>query len=1118
MKDKLLKGILTGILSLAMAFGVATGILNGKAKPVYADYSEIYSATFTEVATHSYTQNKTFTLNEKGWKASVSQVNGGVFYLGCNSSNAAKGILNDNDDFSSVVTSLKNNDNIYNTNYATAHAYAMLFENSYNDVTKVSFSWDGGNNAFQVYLLGDSGSGFVLLNSTNYATSGASVSGSVEWTGIDTDFVKFAIVARPGTTSTAATNKTLRAKSFKIYETSNAPSTYTITYDANGGSGTMTDPNSPYNSGATVTILANAFTYNNHSFDRWNTQQDGLGTDYNAGQTFSISANTTLYAQWIDNSTYSVTYDSNGSTSGSVPNDETVYSNNESVIVLGNSGSLAKTGFIWSCWNTKADGTGTSYISGDSFEINSDVTLYAKWDNELGDLAGQTGTINFGNAAGSLNVNKTCVIGNDNVGVSWTVTTVPSPSGESFTASSTYSQIGASAKPASSILFETQDLQNDYKVTAFSAKFGGFSNTVGTITLNVGNQSVGTGSLDGVNDVTISKSSSVAIGSKLSVSVTGIDKGVKVYFISYVLAPAIETQTITASADSAYSDEEITLSTNADTATWSITDNAAQAELSTFNGKSTVVSANKAGSVTIQATSVGFTTVNKTVTFEERPAGTYYTITFDEDGGSNHPENKTILEGETFVFPSPGSKAHYSFLGWTSDLNTFYQTGDSSSAVNSDADYLAYWEEDDKFTISYTAGDNGTGLFADGNHYASTYTLLPFADLTGVVASNGYRFKNYTVGGINKNPGDTFELNSNTEVTVNFEVIPLEYVVTFGTNEASGSLSDFSNTSFIIPSGVLLDNIQGFVYSNNSNASAALRFGKKDAVGSIDVTIDNNYYIKKIVANLKYYSSDTEAKFAVTPYNGSAIEKTMTNSFANYEFDISSSCSNKATLGTTIESKRAFLSGFTIVYEEKTVEQKIETNIDTLSALKFTYNNDIADYDIKDAAIRFGGFISADLWDELQNVEGFGVITTATSSLGGESIKAKYNAKKEVFAADENLENDTVDAILTAICTDLNAKKASANNSNPATADNEQKVFMGVDQVDNYYVWTSRKDIDNNEIATQFTSVAYIKIDGDILFLQETTTSIKELALNRASSMDPSNNAYEAIVYITLNY
>ena len=75
---------------------------------------------------------------------------------------------------------------------------------------------------------------------------------------------------------------------------------YTVTYNANGGSGTITDSNSPYDKGSTVTVKENTFTApSGFVFDRWNTAPNGTGIDYNAGNTFSINANTVLYAQWV---------------------------------------------------------------------------------------------------------------------------------------------------------------------------------------------------------------------------------------------------------------------------------------------------------------------------------------------------------------------------------------------------------------------------------------------------------------------------------------------------------------------------------------------------------------------------------------------------------------------------------------------------------------------------------------------------------------------------------------------------------------------------------------------------------------------------------------------------
>ncbi|HVA71366.1 MAG TPA: Ig-like domain repeat protein [Acidimicrobiales bacterium] len=76
--------------------------------------------------------------------------------------------------------------------------------------------------------------------------------------------------------------------------------TFTLTYQ--GGSATSgtapSDPSSPYASGTAVTVLGNTgdLAEAGFTFGGWNTQSNGLGTSYAPGATFSISANTVLYA------------------------------------------------------------------------------------------------------------------------------------------------------------------------------------------------------------------------------------------------------------------------------------------------------------------------------------------------------------------------------------------------------------------------------------------------------------------------------------------------------------------------------------------------------------------------------------------------------------------------------------------------------------------------------------------------------------------------------------------------------------------------------------------------------------------------------------------------------
>jgi hypothetical protein len=83
--------------------------------------------------------------------------------------------------------------------------------------------------------------------------------------------------------------------------TVNAP-TYMITYVGNGSDGGSPPSDArAYPSGVTATVLGNSGTLvkTNLFFDGWNTTAEGNGTAYHAGDHFTISADTTLYAQWV---------------------------------------------------------------------------------------------------------------------------------------------------------------------------------------------------------------------------------------------------------------------------------------------------------------------------------------------------------------------------------------------------------------------------------------------------------------------------------------------------------------------------------------------------------------------------------------------------------------------------------------------------------------------------------------------------------------------------------------------------------------------------------------------------------------------------------------------------
>ena len=78
-------------------------------------------------------------------------------------------------------------------------------------------------------------------------------------------------------------------------------SEYSLSYDANGGMGTMGAEAGV--AGTTVTVAQNGFTRDNYTFTGWNTQADGKGAAYKPGDSFTLTdKDTVLYAQWSKNS------------------------------------------------------------------------------------------------------------------------------------------------------------------------------------------------------------------------------------------------------------------------------------------------------------------------------------------------------------------------------------------------------------------------------------------------------------------------------------------------------------------------------------------------------------------------------------------------------------------------------------------------------------------------------------------------------------------------------------------------------------------------------------------------------------------------------------------------
>ncbi|MDR2020973.1 MAG: InlB B-repeat-containing protein [Treponema sp.] len=161
---------------------------------------------------------------------------------------------------------------------------------------------------------------------------------------------------------------------------------YTVTYNANGAAGAAPSPQKVVQNGNIIVADKGNLTYDNKTFNGWNTASEGTETNYSAGDTLTVTANLTLYAQWLDPDakTYTVTYNANGA-GGTPPAPQTV--NVGGRITLPGAGGLANSGKTFNGWNTAANGTGTNYNAGDTLTVTANLTLYARWVSAVGSPA-----------------------------------------------------------------------------------------------------------------------------------------------------------------------------------------------------------------------------------------------------------------------------------------------------------------------------------------------------------------------------------------------------------------------------------------------------------------------------------------------------------------------------------------------------------------------------------------------------------------------------------------------------------------------------------------------------------------------------------------------------------
>ena len=154
--------------------------------------------------------------------------------------------------------------------------------------------------------------------------------------------------------------------------------TYSVKYNANGGSGTMS--NSSHTYGSSKALTANAFTRTGYDFAGWATSASGAVV-YSNGQSVSNLSSTqgatvTLYAKWTAN-TYTINYNANGG-AGTTASSSHTYDASKNLTANG----FTRSGYRflgWSTSNTATSATYTDKASVKNLATSGSITLYAVW-------------------------------------------------------------------------------------------------------------------------------------------------------------------------------------------------------------------------------------------------------------------------------------------------------------------------------------------------------------------------------------------------------------------------------------------------------------------------------------------------------------------------------------------------------------------------------------------------------------------------------------------------------------------------------------------------------------------------------------------------------------------
>lgn len=178
----------------------------------------------------------------------------------------------------------------------------------------------------------------------------------------------------------------LITRDYHIYARVGSLNAYTVTYDANGGTGDVPVDDGRYAEGAAARVLSGAGLTgpaDKPQFLGWALSAEASAPDYYPGSQLILGReNVTLYAVWgVKENTVSLTYHSNFGTDATYTVEALAVNGRVEVLSYDTTGLPAWQGYNFLGWSTSASGS-VSFAPGSSLRVNAGGSndLYAVWE------------------------------------------------------------------------------------------------------------------------------------------------------------------------------------------------------------------------------------------------------------------------------------------------------------------------------------------------------------------------------------------------------------------------------------------------------------------------------------------------------------------------------------------------------------------------------------------------------------------------------------------------------------------------------------------------------------------------------------------------------------------